>query len=173
MYGVYFDYFFFFFVDLWRVLFYIELLGWYCFYRIFVVCFKIEKVWCGLLILLDEVLLFLILLFECNFSLVEEFWIMMCRFFYEFRFVIYLMYIYIYSCYIIILKYYCILLNFYLFWVNVGKCSYICWMVSRCFFFWGDKVVCLLFRFIIFKSNWSGFLVLWLKKLLLYSFNYK
>ena len=96
------------------------------------VCFKIEKVWCGLLTLLDEVLLPSISLLECNSSLAEELWTMMCRFPYELRSVIYLMYIYIYSCYITILKHYCTLLNFHSFWVNVGKCSHICWMASRC-----------------------------------------
>lgn len=47
--------------------------------------FQVEKVWCGLLTLVDEVLLPSISLLECNSSLAEELWAMMCRFPYELR----------------------------------------------------------------------------------------
>ncbi|XP_068717940.1 THO complex subunit 2-like [Montipora capricornis] len=50
---------------------------------------QIEKVWCGLLTLLDEVLLPSISLLECNSSLAEELWTMMCRFPYELRYRLY------------------------------------------------------------------------------------
>ena len=46
---------------------------------------QVEKVWCGLLTLVDEVLLPSISLLECNSSLAEELWAMMCRFPYELR----------------------------------------------------------------------------------------
>ena len=48
---------------------------------------QVEKVWCGLLTLVDEVLLPSISLLECNSSLAEELWAMMCRFPYELRWV--------------------------------------------------------------------------------------
>ncbi|KAK2556060.1 THO complex subunit 2 [Acropora cervicornis] len=50
---------------------------------------QVEKVWCGLLTLLDEVLLPSISLLECNSSLAEELWAMMCRFPYELRYRLY------------------------------------------------------------------------------------
>lgn len=46
---------------------------------------QVEKVWCGLLTLVDEVLLPSISLLECNSSLAEEIWAMLCRFPYELR----------------------------------------------------------------------------------------
>ncbi|CAH3126788.1 unnamed protein product [Porites lobata] len=50
---------------------------------------QVEKVWCGLLTLVDEVLLPSISLLECNSSLAEELWAMMCRFPYELRYRLY------------------------------------------------------------------------------------
>lgn len=50
-----------------------------------IIFLQVEKVWCGLLTLVDEVLLPSISLLECNSSLAEELWAMMCRFPYELR----------------------------------------------------------------------------------------
>ena len=50
-----------------------------------IILLQVEKVWCGLLTLVDEVLLPSISLLECNSSLAEELWAMMCRFPYELR----------------------------------------------------------------------------------------
>ena len=50
-----------------------------------IILLQVEKVWCGLLTLVDEVLLPSISLLECNSSLAEELWSMMCRFPYELR----------------------------------------------------------------------------------------
>ena len=52
-----------------------------------IIFLQVEKVWCGLLTLVDEVLLPSISLLECNSSLAEELWAMMCRFPYELRWV--------------------------------------------------------------------------------------
>ncbi|RMX55597.1 hypothetical protein pdam_00001751, partial [Pocillopora damicornis] len=50
---------------------------------------QVEKVWCGFLTLMDEVLLPSISLLECNSSLAEELWAMLCRFPYELRYRLY------------------------------------------------------------------------------------